>query len=60
MQIEWERDYEVVCVGDVSCLFQNKGNKGCGKVQLVRFCGLLGMGDSLGRGRGSRDRISSS
>ena len=47
----WEQDYEVVC-RDVSCLFQNEGNRGCGKVQLVCVCGLSGTGDSLGRGRG--------
>ena len=47
-------DYEVtLCVGDVSCLFQNKGNRGCGKMQVVCVCGLLGMGDSLARGRGA-------
>ena len=41
-----------LCVRDVRCLFQNKGNRRCGKVQLVCVCTLLGMGDSLGRAKG--------
>ena len=36
-----------LCVGDVSCLFQNAGIWGCGKVQLVCIFRLLGMDDSL-------------